>query len=212
MSYCCCICGEKIGIFSLKPCCCNKETCKHSYHKLGVGVSVVSEIKRDPLAADFLISLASCAYYAPPQPPVFDPSPENDNINFKPEFFDKLPPMKSIVNRCNNDTDLIELIKIDLFKVLRFFILSNKAQLITLSDKLKVKIKNFNGVQFLATYVSPESELIFREKKKNHGVKWFWHGSRTDRWYRIMHTGLKDFGNTKYQLHAGPIYGIFREY
>lgn len=207
MSYCCCICGEKIGIFSLKPFCCNEERCKHSYHKLGVGVSVVSEIKRDPLASDFLISLASCAFYAPAQPPVFDPSPETEKIEFTADFFDKLPSMKIISSRCRNDTDLIQLIGIKLFKVLRFFILSNKAQLMTLSDKLKVKINKFNGVQFLATYVSPESELIFREKKKKFGAKWFWHGSRTDRWYRIMHTGLKDFGNTKYQLHAGPIYG-----
>lgn len=207
MSYSCCICGKNMGVFSLKPCCCSDERCQHSYHKLGVGVSVLKEIKRDPLAADFIISLASYACYAPPNPPVFEPSPADAGIRFTAAFFDKLPPMSKIVSRCKDDTELFEYIGADSFKILRFFILTNKAQFFTLQRRLQITLPNFSGVQFLASYVSPESELIFRSKKERYGVKWFWHGSRTERWYRILHTGLKDFGNTQYQLQAGPIYG-----
>lgn len=207
MCDCCCNCGEKLGVYSLKLSCCSKDLCKHAFLNLGVGANIVGEIKRDQLANDLLISLASCAFNAPKTPPVFEPSPESQGLKLTEKFFKELPPMNTICQRCNNDTELIDLIGIDNFNILRFFILSNKAQLINLNTNQSIKIPKFKGYQFLATFVSPESELKFLEKKKQFGAKWFWHGSRTERWYRILHTGLKDYGNTKYQLHAGPIYG-----
>lgn len=87
----------------------------------------------------------------------------------------------------------------DNYEILRFFILANKAQLITLPDEMHLNIGS-KSAQFLITSVSPESELIFRNKRESCGVKWLWHGSRAERWYRILHTGLKDLGNTIYQF------------
>ena len=206
MGDCCCVCGKKLGVYHLKPACCDKEQCQYSFLNLGVGTNIIGEIKRDPLATDFLIVLAGAACIAPQNPPVFEPSPNSSGIKFSKTFFEKLPSMKNICNRCNTDRDLKELIGENNYEILRFFILANKAQLITLPEKVQVQIGS-NSKQFLITSVSPESELIFRSKRELHGVKWLWHGSRAERWYRILHTGLKDFGNTIYQLHAGPIYG-----
>ena len=59
MCDCCCNCGNKLGVFSLKPSCCTNEVCQHAFLNLGVGANIMAEIKRDPIAADFLISLAS---------------------------------------------------------------------------------------------------------------------------------------------------------
>ena len=66
---------------------------------------------------------------------------------------------------------------------------------------------NIEGTQFLVTSVTPESYLIFQEKRKSYGTKWLWHGSHAERWYRILHSGLKDMANSNYQLHAGQIFG-----
>lgn len=202
----CCVCGRKLGVFNLKPACCNQSSCQFSFVNLGVGSNIIGEIKRDPLATDFIIALAGAAFKAPANPPVFDPSPESQNIYFNESFFETLPSMKQICNQCNTDSDLIRLIGINSYEILRFFILANKAQLITLPSDLQTSV-NVNSTQFLITSVSPESELIFREKREKFGVKWFWHGSHAERWYRILHTGLKDLGRTDYQLNGGPWYG-----
>lgn len=206
MNDCCCACGEKLGVFCLKPSCCDKEICKYKFMDLGVGTNIIGEIKRDPYATDFLIALAGGAYIAPTTPPVFDPSPESQGIKFDDNFFIDLPSMQDICNKCDTDSDLKKLIGENYFDILRFFILANKAQLITLRKPNKVDIKT-RAMQFLVTSVSPESELVFRSKMKKFGVKWFWHGSHADRWYRILHTGLKDMGRTDYELHGGPWFG-----
>ena len=109
---------------------------------------------------------------------------------------------------CNNDSELIDLIGKNYFDILRFFILTNKAQLITIPNNMKVYNEKIEGYQFLVSFVSPESELIFMKKREQFGAKWFWHGSITERWYRILHTGLKDGNCTKYQVNDGPIYGF----
>ena len=207
MCYCCCNCDKELGVFSLKPSCCSDEKCVLCFTELGAGSNVIGEIKRDRMATDFIISLASAAFYAPPTPPVFDPRPTNVKDEKLAKFFKTLPSMDKICQNCSKDRELIDMINLENFHILRFFILMNKAQLITLDKQMQVKIGNFDGYQFLASFVSPESEIKFIQKKKEYGVKWFWHGSLTNRWYRIMHTGLKDFGNTQYQVNAGPIHG-----
>ena len=54
MCDCCCNCGEKLGVYILKPSCCSKELVKHAFLNLGVGANIVGEIKRDPFANDLL--------------------------------------------------------------------------------------------------------------------------------------------------------------
>lgn len=203
---CCCVCGKELGVYNLKPACCNERNCQFSFLNLGLGSNIIGEIKRDPIATDLIIVLAGAASEAPEKPPVFDPSPESQKISFSKDFFSKLPSMMSICSHCSTDKDLIKFIGTNNFEILRFFILANKAQLITLPKDMRTNIKA-KGTQFLITSMSPESELIFREKREKYGVKWLWHGSRVERWYRILHTGLKDLGRTDYQLNGGPWYG-----
>ena len=45
------------------------------------------------------------------------------------------------------------------------------------------------------------------KKKEKYDVRWLWHGSRVERWYRILHTGLKNLGRTYYQANGGPWFG-----
>ena len=71
MGDCCCVCGKKLGVFHLKPTCCDDQLCQYSFLNLGVGTNIIGEIKRDPLATDFLIVLAGAASIGPPDPPVF---------------------------------------------------------------------------------------------------------------------------------------------
>lgn len=206
MGDCCCVCGAPLGIYHIKPSCCDEPICQYSFLTLGVGSNIIAEIKRDPLASDLIISLAAAACFAPKHPPVFEPSPESDNLKFDPKFFEVLPSMKKISETCNNDIELRAFLGDQNFEILRFFILANKAQFMTIPKSLKVNVK-VNGTQFLVTSVSPKSELIFRQKREEKGVVWLWHGSLTDRWYRILHTGLKDFGQTEFTTHGPPYFG-----
>lgn len=54
--------------------------------------------------------------------------------------------------------------------------MANKAQLITLPGELKVYNDKLNSIQFLVTFVSPESELKFLNKIKDME----WNGSGMD--------------------------------
>ncbi|KAK8843599.1 Poly [ADP-ribose] polymerase 6 [Tritrichomonas musculus] len=206
MCDCCCVCGKSLGVYHLKPACCNDKVCQYSFLNLGVGSNIVGEIKRDPLATDLIIALAGSAFTAPSSPPVFEPSPESQGIHVDMSFFDTLPSMKNICMNCQNDSDLIQYIGKNKYEILRFFILANKAQLITLPPSCRTSI-NASPYQFLITSVSPESELVFRSKKDKCGVMWLWHGSDASRWYRILHTGLKNMYKSEYQTHGGV--GIF---
>lgn len=206
MSDCCCVCGKPLGLKGLKPACCSEEICKYSFLNLGVGSNIITEIKRDPLASDLIIALAGAACFAPPNPPVFDPHPSSANVIFDKSFFAKLPSMKIICERCKTDTELRDFLGEQNYEILRFFILANKAQLMTIPKSHNVNI-NVKGTQFLITSVSTESELIFRQKRNQYGVKWLWHGSLTDRWHRILYTGLKDYGQTEYTTHGPPYFG-----
>lgn len=183
-----------------------KDICNFSFLNLGIGSHIITEIKRDPLASDFIIALAAAACFAPPHPPVFDPSPSIANVRFNPKFFETLPSMKQICASCNTDAELRTYLGNENYEILRFFILANKAQLTTIPNSLKVDV-GVNGTQFFISSVSTELELIFRQKRKQYGVQWLWHGSLTDRWYRILHTGLKDFGQTEFTTHGPPYYG-----
>jgi len=198
----CSVCGEELLYPGIKPSVCNNELCYFSFKELGVGSNICLELRRDPLANDFIISLAAAAAKAPPQPPVFDPQPPDFDVN----FFKTLPSV-SVMANCQDDAALIELIGMRSFEILRFIILANKAQLSTVPKDLRVKGFPNRTAQFLITSVSPESEIAFQQYGNEYGKGYLWHGSGVSRWYRILHTGLKVCSGGEFQVHGGQ--GIY---
>lgn len=180
---------------------CSSKIC----NEIGVSSNIIGEIKRDPLANDLLISLASATF----DTKFFNPCPPDVNLEDLQHFFNSLPSMDDLVMNCKNDNELRKYLpKPQSFDILKFLLLANKAHIITL-NKIEIQIKECNNstIQFLLTIATPEFEKAFQIKKKKFGNLYLWHGSNVVRWYSILYNELKDLGRTVDRVNAGPIYG-----
>lgn len=210
----CCICRKKLPFSVIKPSICDQKLCEVSFNEIGVGASVVQEIRRDPRAADLLLSLFACSThderYMKPKPP--------DELNIgMHQVFETLPDMMTIAQTCKNDADIFKNFGEEALDFLRWVILSNKSQLIHLPPQLRLKEVPFK-TQFMSLIASPEKESLFQFKKKKLGTKKIdgkkkmkqqnnnnvevgksvlrWHGSSGERWHSIFRNGLKNMSNT----------------
>jgi hypothetical protein len=197
----CCICGKPLGISVLRPSLCDDHICFFGATELGLCATVSSEIRRGPIVADFLVSLASSAFgtkwFRPPLPEPLQPHALN--------FFKKLPPIDSLRIY---DTDA--LLKAHLgdvnYEILRFILMSNRCHLLQLPQHLKLEQCQKDTEQLLCVNGAPEVELKFQEKLKKSSRQWLWHGSTASRWHSILHTGLQDLGSTADRINGGADY------
>jgi poly [ADP-ribose] polymerase 6/8 len=194
----CSVCGKELGISGVKPSLCDSPVCFFSVTEIGLHSSVVNELRRDPLVADFLICLASAAYdtkfFVPPLPIQL--------VSHGIKFFKCLPSI-STMSVCENDSALRELIGNESYEILRFILNSNRTHLVRLPDRLKLRTCANVTEQLLCVAAAPEKELTFRRKKGDSKSAWLWHGSTATRWYAILHTGLQDLGKSPDRTHAG---------
>lgn len=197
----CCICRQPLGVSGIKPSICQNRLCACSFNEIGVGTSVAQEIRRDPIAADLLVSMYSAAYNTN----YFNPAPPSDIHNFSNILFERLPNMQSLASRAQTDQELTNIIGKDVLSLLRWILLSNKSHLITLPDKFK--LVNASGYQFLSLISSPGAELDFEKYKSKYGSCFLWHGSGGDRWYSITRNGLKNMSNVQGGVIHGAAYG-----
>jgi hypothetical protein len=169
---------------------------------LGVGTSVTAELRRDPMAADFLVSIASAAvgtkFFVPPLPAEDEPHAV--------EFFEKLPAITKLTQYAT-DKDLRADIGQHFFDILRYILFTNRCHLIHLPPELAIPECAAQTEQFLCVVATPERELAFQKKKETAGNAWLWHGSCLDRWHSILHTGLQDLGRTPDARNGGPWFG-----
>ena len=198
----CCMCGRSLGISGVKPMVCDQKLCLFQFIELGLGSNIVGEIARDPEVADLVISLASIAFGAS----LLDPAPHDVPEKQLRAFFNNLPPMDVLAD-LTDDAELTDLIGKEHVDILRFFLLANRALLATLRGEKELKQLPYQARQFLILATSPEREAIFQRKKKAQGQAWLWHGSGSDRWYSILHHGLKDCSGTALQSHGGSSHG-----
>jgi hypothetical protein len=169
---------------------------------LGVGSSVVNELRRDPVVADFLVAIASSAsgtkFFVPPLPPSLE-----DHAS---EFFRTLPAISAITGYAT-DKDLGDAIGNEFFEILRYILFTNRCHLIHLPRQLAIRECAEATEQFLCVVATPEKELVFQKKKGKNRSAWLWHGSFLNRWHSILHTGLQDLGRTSDATHGGPWFG-----
>ncbi|KAH0789207.1 UBA/TS-N domain containing protein [Histomonas meleagridis] len=202
----CCICGKQLEVSGVKPMVCDSKLCYFSFVEIGVGANIVQEIRRDPIAADLVISLASVAAgtkFMVPHPDAPDGVLRN--------FFDILPSTGDL-SRYESDRQLISSIGKEFYDILRFIMLANRSHLITLKGEHRLPEAAFADYQFLITSAPPEREAALNNLKKKYGQIWLWHGSPGDRWYSIFHNGLKDYGSTDWQTNDGHWEGILGVY
>jgi len=141
----CCVCGTKLGVTGVKPALCDNPLCEFGVARIGLGSTVMSDIRRDPMLADFLVYLAAAAYgtrfFRPPLPEKLDREAE--------KFFEELPPMENL-KRFESDQDLMRVIGIPFYEILRFILMSNRAHLIFLPDQLAIVECKRHTIQFLS--------------------------------------------------------------
>jgi poly [ADP-ribose] polymerase 6/8 len=202
MSDHCVICGNDLGVSGLKASVCDNNVCLFGVTQVGIGISVLNELQRDPVTADFLISLASSCYPTP----LFTPKLPPDLEKHGTEFFATLPAISSLVG-LDSDATLRSRIGTEYYEILRIILLSNRSHLIHLPPELAIKECADSTQQFLAVVAAPARELVFRQKKEGKESTWLWHGSHLPRWHSILHSGLRDFGRTEYRIHGGSTLG-----
>jgi hypothetical protein len=195
----CCICGTDLKISGVKASLCSNPMCLFSFRDIGLGSSVVVELRRDAAVADLILSLASvaaspfAAWAANPAYAVMakDGTPDLPStlLQAHPEFFDNLPPVHLMAS-CETDRDLKRLVGEAQFEILRFIFLSLRAQLFSLPDSMKLRECAGQTDQFFVAMSSPERELAFRQKWEAHGAHYLWHGSPATNWLSILQNGL----------------------
>jgi hypothetical protein len=196
----CFVCGAPLGLSVLRPSLCDKKICFFAATEIGLCSSVATEIKSDPVVADFLVSLASAAHgtkwFNPPLPEQLEPHAKS--------FFKKCPAM-SFFNGMRSDAEIVDAIGKEHYDILRFILLSNRSTIVELSARLKMPESGEAAEQLLCVNAIPELELAFKQKAHGKSI-WLWHGSTASRWHSILHTGLRDLGSTPDQINGGASY------
>ena len=204
---------KKLHFSVIKPSICDEKLCEVSFNEIGVGASIVQEIRRDPRAANLLLSLFACSTH---DERYIKPKPPDEMIGGMYQVFETLPDMITIAQTCKSDADIFKNFGEEALDFLRFVILFNKSQLIHLPPQLKLKEVPFK-TQFMSLIASPEKESLFRFKKRKLGKKkddgkkkkkqqqnqnqvagrsvLRWHGSSGERWHSIFRNELKNMSN-----------------
>lgn len=196
----CSICHEIISP-GIKPSTCEKESCKFSFIEIGVGTSLVQEIKRDLFVADLLVTTFLSAL----QMNFLTPAPPNYTIKQIQNISKHFPPMSKIA-QFDDDVSLCDTYGKDMVNLLRWIILSNRSQLFYLEKKIEIKsLASPKTFQFMALLSTPDQEEIFQQLKRKYGSFFMWHGSPTERWHSIIRTGIV-VGS---RLNYGPCNAIF---
>lgn len=197
----CSICREPISP-GIKPATCERESCKYTFSNIGVGISLIQEIKRDIKVADLLYTSFLCAL----DTDFLTPAPPNFKISDIKKIVKNMPQFSQII-AYPDDLALSDAIGISAFNLLRWIILSNRSQLFYLPPKIQLDfISSGNCFQYMALISSPDQEDIFQQLKKKYGSTFAWHGSPTDRWHSIIRNGLINASNTKL-MRCGAAYG-----
>lgn len=230
----CCICRDPI-LRVLKPSPCEKSICRAQYSTMKLGISLISEIKRDIQLSDFLFTIFVSAigthFLIPPPPPLtsealsvqrisereqvhqaFDPSNKDLPLNHDPEYLKsvikKIPSFQKLIS-FSNDEHLKSEIGNEAFRLLQFVLLTNRAQMVSLSS-LKLDLPMFQSEkchQFMRIEASQERESIFQQMKKVHGSFYLWHGSDVDKWHSILRNGLINTSRIKGMVLNGDACG-----
>jgi len=189
----CIVCRDLLYEPGVKPTACSKELCQFSLSRIGVGNKVYQELERDPKAADLLIVVFSTAI----DTSFLEPAPKDFSKAQMKSIINTLPSINEMITRCHNDMELNELIGNNAMSLLRWILLSNPSQLISL-DKTQALNDFATSHQFLTLLSSPTKEDQFRKLKQKHGSMYLFHGSSLDRWHSILRNGLVNATGTKY--------------
>jgi hypothetical protein len=207
----CCICRSLLPVAGIKPGTCQKDGCVRRLAEFGVGCSIIHEIRRDPIAADLILTLysaATAATAATAASTVVGPVPPAYLREFEQSLFERMIPMAEAAT-LQSEFELINRIGQNEFSLLQYILLSNRSHIIALPREMQIPLPS-SAFQFMTLMVTPEQEEKFQMLKRRHGSRFFWPGSRGHLWNAILRTGLQNMSGTAGQLngaaHGSGIY------
>lgn len=224
-NYCTC-CYKKMLSQSDKYITCGSNECDYKYEELIIDDVVLDKLKYDQDIVYFLIQSAEDAYKN--RKDIFEPFPTQflkENIQlerktisklkgisldkykdfqklsecFEKLDFNKLIKMSELVS---SDYDLARSIGEDVYKLIRFIIMSCKVNIVkddTILNKKKSEISIYKII-----HPSDINEQFI--KNSNNKTFYLFHGSRWYNWYSILRNGLKNCSNTQ-MMTTGAAYG-----
>jgi len=168
---------------------------------------------------DILILFAKKAVMSSKNEYIFNPYPLVFNpINIKERIFDpdhrnytrigyilnNIPKLNELVKNTDNIITFLDKIDKDAYLLIKWLILLNNLFFIRVPYELS--LYKLNCDQFVILNRSPEKERELKSLRKKYGYTYAFHGSPIENWYSIIYNGLKNYSNTKLQLH-GAAYG-----
>lgn len=201
---------------------CGSDECDYKFEELIVGDKVCQLFKRDPIIAEFLIDNAFAAIQSKRNNIIFEPYPtrflktevqlKRGNLSIlsgedhtSSKDFDRLKKVITkftidkiieLISTVTTDQQLVSVLGIDLYSLIRFILTSIKAEL----SKYEFGSKNTDLYCYKLSH-STEIESKFSELKKDHSDCVF-HGSPYENWFSIMRNGVKICSDTKMMLNG----------
>lgn len=201
-----------------------KELQKYSVNNMSLDINknLPDKLLRNPEnndTYDFLIFFAKEAVMNSRHEQVFNPYPLVFNpLNSKEKVFDpehkdynkigailsKIPKINQLINETDDILTFLNNIDKNAYLLIKWLILLNNLFFMKVSYELS--LYKLNCEQFVILDRSPEKEQELKNLRKKYGYTYAFHGSPIENWYSIIYNGLKNYSNTKLQLH-GAAYG-----
>ncbi|ETO35036.1 hypothetical protein RFI_02041, partial [Reticulomyxa filosa] len=207
------------------PSICTKPFCQFRHDSIGLGFSLASEIIYRAEITDLLISLcyAAClnqriTIFFPESVRGQEDHNQNESI-LNTAGQPDVAKLQQLLDNCPCIEDMkkwavegdptlkkkLGEVSCLLYPLLCWIVTSNRAHLRVLSENEQVKgIKA--EYQFALASATPAKEAEFQNVQRQNGSFLAFHGSPMGNWHSILRMGLKNYSNTKQQLH-GAAYG-----
>eukprot|EP01061_Rhynchopus_euleeides_P012233 TRINITY_DN21877_c0_g1_i2.p1 TRINITY_DN21877_c0_g1~~TRINITY_DN21877_c0_g1_i2.p1 ORF type:complete len:575 (+),score=169.98 TRINITY_DN21877_c0_g1_i2:227-1951(+) len=186
----CIVCDKEHLLPLLKPVACDSELCNYQMADLGLGVNLESEVQRNPMVIDLLISAAYAAAFGKNKYTNF---PFEGGAEMVMRVLSKCPSlqdMASVIQRGESLRQYLESTDPMMYKVVRWVIASNSSDIQPISRECRVR--DMPEHQFLLNSCTPAAEARFQELKAKAGGSFFaFHGSALSSWHNILRGGLK---------------------
>ena len=147
-----------------------------------------------------------------PYPLVFNPSNNKEKV-FDPQHKDynkigfilnKIPKLNQLIKDTDDILTFLNNIDKNAYLLIKWLILLNN--LFFMKVPYELMINKLYCDQFVILNRSPEKERELKGLRRKYGYTYAFHGSPIENWYSIIYNGLKNYSNTKLQLH-GAAYG-----
>jgi ubiquitin-protein ligase len=225
-NYCSC-CFKKMNFQSDKYITCGDLDCNYQFEELIVGRTVLDKVKDDPNIVHFLV--ASSAEALKNRPDIFEPFPTHflkttEKVLTRGQIsklsgknYDNLKDFERL-NKCmtsfdfgnflkvtqivTSDYDLAKLIGVDVYKLIRFIILSCKVDIVKDHNIHKEK----KDISIYRILHASDIDSAFMENAKKSKSCYLFHGSGWHNWHSILRNGLKNCSQTALMT-TGAAYG-----